>query len=121
MNKVNLLPSFINLAGATVLLNSLLSMPAWGANLNVGDSINFDVVVRNNIIGNVNIGVGEALAGLYKGRRGIGGEFTVTKQPTLGQLVSDLNSKYNLGLDHFNWFQIAEFNPPIFQPGTTNP
>lgn len=63
-------------------------MPVWGANLNVGDSINFDVVIRNQQVGNVNITVGEYLQGPDQGRRGIGGEFTVTKQPTLGQHLS---------------------------------
>jgi hypothetical protein len=121
MDKLNPFASFINLAGTTVLLNSLLSMPAWGANLKVGDSINFDVIVRNQQIGNVKIDVGEVTQGPNRGRQGVTGGFNVTKQPTLGQLVRNLNSQYNLGLDHFNWFQLAEFNPPIPLPNTINP
>lgn len=77
MDKLNPFASFINLAG-TVLLNSLLSMPAWGANLNVGDSINFDVIVRNQQIGNVKMNVGEVTAGPNIGRQGITGGFNVT-------------------------------------------
>ncbi|MCC3410090.1 MAG: PEP-CTERM sorting domain-containing protein [Microcoleus sp. PH2017_10_PVI_O_A] len=121
MNKLNLCTSFINLAGTTVLLNSLLSMPAWGANLKVGDSINFDVIVRNQQIGKVDITVAEKTNQPDQGRQAITGGFNVTNQQTLGQLVSSLNSQYNLGLDHFNWFQIAEFYPPIPLPNTINP
>lgn len=69
MNKLNPFASIINLAGTTVLLNSLLNTPAWGANLNVGDSINFDVIIRNQQVGNVKINVGEYIQGKYKGRR----------------------------------------------------
>jgi hypothetical protein len=119
MNKLNLCKSFINLAGTTVLLNSLLSMPACGADIKVGDSINFDVIVRNQKIGKVDITVGEKTQNPDLGRQAIFGKFEVTKQPTLGQLVSDLNNQYNLGLDHFNWFQIAELTPSI--PGIRNP
>ncbi len=101
----------INLIGLSVLLDiSLLSTAAFGATF---APINFDVIVRNETVGKIEINVKE---GLLR-NQGLEGAFEITKKNESSSSTMTIPelAKF-LKVDHFNWFQIVTAEYPLTSP-----
>lgn len=104
---LNLNTMSLNIIGLSVLLDiSLLSTAAFGATL---APINFDVIVRNETIGNIKMEVGETLLR----SQGLAGSFEVTKKNESSGTTMSINELAAfLKVDHLNWFQIVTAKYP---------